>query len=318
MLAAVLAGLTVQAVPASADELICGHWVRGQILDKYNNMGRQNSPLRCPTSEELTTPNGRGKFTTFEGGAIYWTEARGAHPVWGVIRDKWGSLRWEEGQLGFPVGDELTNSDGQGKRQQFEGGTVYWHPTQSSGAHPIWGRIGELWGQYGWEGGQFGYPVTDEQRAPDEGGVRQYFNGGRTILTWSPGGSGLPCGSECVSYQASSSARWVKKTKVYRNVGNGNVSVEVTPTDAGFNDADTDYNDLWNQAWSAVPYVKGLTADQGGSLYDQLACHARYSYKKPGGHVGGDTWDLESWRSHRSWDYAMNPVAVVTHKCNWT
>ncbi|MFI9025290.1 hypothetical protein [Streptomyces sp. NPDC053560] len=50
----------------------------------------------------------------------------------------------EAGKLGFPLGDEPTNPDGQGKRQQFEGGTVPWHPTLSNGAHPVWGRIGEL------------------------------------------------------------------------------------------------------------------------------------------------------------------------------
>ncbi|MBX7553194.1 hypothetical protein K1Y78_35585 [Streptomyces sp. tea 10] len=46
--------------------------------------------------------------------------------MWGAIPDKWAALGWETGTLGFPVGDELSNPDGQGKRQQFEGGTVYW------------------------------------------------------------------------------------------------------------------------------------------------------------------------------------------------
>ncbi|WP_107486566.1 hypothetical protein [Streptomyces sp. MUSC 14] len=37
---------------------------------------------------------------------------------------KWRAIGWEAGKLGYPVDDELTNPDGQGKRQQFEGGTV--------------------------------------------------------------------------------------------------------------------------------------------------------------------------------------------------
>ncbi|MEU3992243.1 hypothetical protein AB0F24_28465 [Streptomyces platensis] len=73
------------------------------------------------TSDEVTTPNGKGKFNTFVGGAIYWTPETGAHPTWGAIRDKWSALGWEEGKLGFPVGDELTNPDGNGKRQRGRG-----------------------------------------------------------------------------------------------------------------------------------------------------------------------------------------------------
>ncbi|WP_412775133.1 hypothetical protein [Streptomyces platensis] len=69
------------------------------------------------TSDEVTTPNGKGKFNTFVGGAIYWTPETGAHPTWGAPRDKWGALGWEEGKLSFPVGDELTNPDGNRKRQ---------------------------------------------------------------------------------------------------------------------------------------------------------------------------------------------------------
>ncbi|GAA3081608.1 hypothetical protein GCM10020000_79420 [Streptomyces olivoverticillatus] len=166
-LTATLASLTVQVTPAAADETICGHQVGGAILSKYQEMDGQKSPLGCPTSDELTTPNGRGKYNTFDGGSIYWTAATGAHPVWGAIRDKWGSLGWENGKLGFPVSDELANPDGQGRRQQFEGGTVYWHPTLSNGAHPVWGKIGELWGAI--RLGERGVRIPDVRRGLGRG-----------------------------------------------------------------------------------------------------------------------------------------------------
>ncbi|WP_307662521.1 DUF2599 domain-containing protein [Streptomyces sp. V1I1] len=317
---AAVAALTVQTPPAAADD-ICGHQVGGDILKKYRDIGGENSPLGCPTSDELTTPNGRGKYNTFTGGSIYWTPEHGAHPVWGAIRDKWAGIGWEAGKLGFPVGDELTNTDGQGKRQQFEGGTVYWHPTLSHGAHPVWGRIGELWGEHGWEGGEFGYPTSDETPVDRINGVTQSFSGRQATLYWSAsmGPKQGVCEGECVGYQAHTNAEWISKTRVARGIDNGNVDVEIFPTDAGFEDADRDYDRLWDQAWSAVPYPKKLTDAQGSSMYKQLACHARYSYPLPGGgHNGGDTWQLESWRPDVSWDYAMNPIPVGLHGCNWT
>ncbi|WP_159046432.1 DUF2599 domain-containing protein [Streptomyces sp. MMG1121] len=318
--AVALTVLTVQAAPASAaEDPICGYQVGGDILAKYQSMGGQSGPLGCPTSDELATPNGRGRYNTFDGGSIYWTAATGAHPVWGAIRDKWAALGWETGTLGFPVSDELANPDGQGKRQQFEGGTVYW--SAPTGAHPVWGKIGELWGQYGWERGEFGYPTSDEYPDPDVKGVRQNFSARHISLFWSPGmgGTNGTCIGECVGYQGTTDVPWVKQTKVWKALRNGDIDVMVYPTAKGFDDADTNCNTLWDQAWAAVPYPKGLTDTQGSSMYKQLACHSRYAYEWPNGsHVTGDSWDLESWRPDVSWDYALNPLSVVFHQCNWT
>ncbi|QHA10202.1 hypothetical protein GQF42_44405 [Streptomyces broussonetiae] len=175
--------LGLQATPASADS-VCGKEVGGAILTKYNELGGEGGVLGCPTSGELTTPDGRGRYNTFDHGSIYWTATTGAHPVWGAIRDKWGAIGWEAGKLGYPVDDELTNPDGQGKRQQFEGGTVYWHPTRSNGAHPVWGRIGERWGQAQWEAGRYGYPISDEVQVPGAKGLSQMFEHGP--IAWSP------------------------------------------------------------------------------------------------------------------------------------
>lgn len=321
LVVAVLASLLLQAPPASADSYVCGHWVRGAILTKYTAMGGTSSPLGCPTTEELTTPNGRGKYTHFVGGSIYWTSTTGAHPVWGQIRTKWGAMGWESGALKFPTSDELTNPDGVGKRQTFEGGTMYWHPTRSNGAHAVWGKVGQEWGRQGWEAGWFGYPTSDEVNDAAEYGRKQTFSRAGTKITWSAGGSGdEPCGSECVSIQADCSGEaWVDYVKVYFNQANRNISVEVIPTPSGFADADDDTQELWESVWRCLPYpLSRLTDTEGESLYKQLACHAENSYGKPDGtHFGGETWDLESWRANVDWDYVRGPVDVWWHECNW-
>lgn len=192
--AVALAAVTTTAVvalpaAAQADGRYCNrsYTVRGAIQAKYDQMGGPNSPLGCPRSEEKTTPNGRGKFTTFDGGSIYWTATTNAHPVWGALGDKWGALGWEGGALGFPTSDELTNADGQGKRQIYEGGTIYWHPSRSNGAHAVWGKIGERWGFRGWDQGSYGYPTGDETKSDDAAGdpvYRQQFEHG--AISWKP------------------------------------------------------------------------------------------------------------------------------------
>ena len=59
-----------------------------------------------PVTDELGTPDGRGRFNHFEGGSIYWTPQTHAHEVHGAIRDKWASMGWERSRLGYPIGDE--------------------------------------------------------------------------------------------------------------------------------------------------------------------------------------------------------------------
>ncbi|MEU6114355.1 DUF2599 domain-containing protein [Streptomyces sp. NPDC047117] len=317
---AALAMLTVQAGPAAAaEETSCApHQVGGAILAKYVEMGGEGSPLGCPTSDELPTPNGRGRYNTFTGGSIYWTATTGAHPVWGAIRDKWGALGWEAGKLGFPLTDELTNPDGQGKRQQFEGGTVYWHPTLSNGAHPVWGRIGELWAEYGWEGGAFGYPTSDEGWDEAYKSVYQTFSSNNLTLFWSAGGGVEGCVNECVGYSGTTGTDWFKETRVEIPVGTGDVVVRAYPTEDGFLNARTDFVGAWEQAWSLAPYPNGVSNTEHRSLYEQFACHAVFADKDTPGHWNtGPSWDLESWRSDVSMDYATSPIYVLKHRCNW-
>ncbi|MER6843809.1 DUF2599 domain-containing protein [Streptomyces platensis] len=68
-----------------------------------------------------------------------------------------------------------------------------------------------------------------------------------------------------------------------------------------------------------MPYPDALLTDeQGSTLYKQLACHARYTYELPdGSHTSHESWDLEAWRRDVSWSFAMNPLMVPFHQCNW-
>lgn len=146
--------------------------VCGRILDKYRQFGGPDGPLGNPTSDELTNPDGVGKRTSFaNNSSIYWSPSTDAHQIGGEIGARWANLGYERGPLGYPTTDELTNPDGVGKRNWFEGGAIYWHP--SSGAWNVWGQILNSWAKAGYEAGRYGYPMGAEEEI--YGGFRQKF-----------------------------------------------------------------------------------------------------------------------------------------------
>lgn len=134
--------------------------VCGAIRDKYNSLGGPNSFLLFPKSNELVNPDGFGRRSEFLGGNIYWSPATGAHFVAHDFLTKWGNHGYEGGWMKYPMSDEIVNPDNVGRRQQFQGGMIYWSPI--SGAHSINGRILDRWGQLGFESGVLGYPTSDE------------------------------------------------------------------------------------------------------------------------------------------------------------
>lgn len=158
--------------------------VQGAILAKWESCGGSGGFLGEPTTDELITPGGRGRYNHFEGGSIYWTPEYGAFEIHGLIRGKWAELSWEQGLLGFPLTDELTTPDGRGRYNHFEGGSIYWTPEW--GAFEVHGLIRQKWADLGWEQGFPGFPVTDELSMPDgSGGRYNVFEHG--VVTWFPG-----------------------------------------------------------------------------------------------------------------------------------
>ncbi|HEU0102638.1 MAG TPA: hypothetical protein VFR07_09995 [Mycobacteriales bacterium] len=154
--------------------------VKGAILARYESLGGARGFLGRALTDELSTPNGVGRYNVFEGGSIYWSPGSGAHEVHGLIREKWGALGWENSLLRFPTSNEIALRGGALNR--FQGGFVYWSP--GTGAHEVHGDILAKYAEFRWETGRLGYPVTDELRTPDRTGAFSLFQGG--AVYWSP------------------------------------------------------------------------------------------------------------------------------------
>jgi hypothetical protein len=102
-------------------------WVHGAILAEYAALGAEGGFLGYPVTDERPTPDGAGRYNHFQNGSIYWSYASGAHEVHGAIRDKWASLGWEQGWLGFPMEGERPFTEG-GRISRFQNGAIYWWP----------------------------------------------------------------------------------------------------------------------------------------------------------------------------------------------
>lgn len=150
--------------------------IGGKIREKWELLNWEHGFLQYPTTRE-SQANG-GRFNHFEGGSIYWSGSTGAQQVGGLIRDKWASMGWENGKLGFPTTDEFNAGGGSGRGNHFQGGSVYYSP--QGGTHPVWGAIRDQWMASGWENGQYGYPTSDEYDYL--GGKAQDFQNGK--ITW--------------------------------------------------------------------------------------------------------------------------------------
>lgn len=104
--------------------------VTGAIAQTYF-AGRTARTLGFPLTDELSTPDDRGRYNHFEGGSVYWTAATGAHVVRGAVREAWAGQGWEAGALGFPTSGERTTDDG-ALRTDFEGGSITWTAEQGA------------------------------------------------------------------------------------------------------------------------------------------------------------------------------------------
>lgn len=158
--------------------------VCGVIRDKYNALGGPNSFLLFPKTNELTNPDGIGKRTEFQNGPIYWSPQGGAHPVVNHFLAAWARHGYENSYLGYPTTDEIVNPDGVGRRQHFEGSTIYWSPADLLKAYSVGGAIADRWIALGAEGGILGYPVSDEEELPDGVGRMNRFENG--VIYWHP------------------------------------------------------------------------------------------------------------------------------------
>lgn len=156
------------------------HVSKGGIRTLWASIRYENGDLGYPTTDEVTGLKNGGVYQSYQGGTIYWSSASGAHISVGAIRNAWASTGYENGPLGYPTSNEITDSRG-GVYQSYQGGTIIYAP--GFGAFISWGAIRGEWGVTGYEKGVLGYPTSNEVTGLKNGGVYQNYEGGAIIYS---------------------------------------------------------------------------------------------------------------------------------------
>jgi hypothetical protein len=98
--------------------------VLGYIRGKYLAKSAQAGVLGYPTTDELSTAFGTGRYNLFQKGRILWKNGAGqAFETHGNIDAQYIKLHQEWGQLGFPTSDEYIT--GNQRVNAFELGRIY-------------------------------------------------------------------------------------------------------------------------------------------------------------------------------------------------
>lgn len=154
----------------------------GATRGKWAEYGFENGSLGYPVSDEVGGLKDGGVYQNYEGGAIIWSPASGAHISVGAIRNRWAATGFENGFLGYPVSDEIGGLKNGGIYQAYQGGAIFYSPT--TGAFAVAGAINAKWREQGAENGALGFPVTGANGGIRGGGAWQGFEGG--AIMWSP------------------------------------------------------------------------------------------------------------------------------------
>ncbi|MGV9947831.1 LGFP repeat-containing protein [Rhodococcus aetherivorans] len=132
--------------------------IGGTIRDKYHALGAETGPLGYPSSDEIAVNKYNGRYNNFLNGTITWSGQTGARVLYGAVRDRWAEVGREDGELGYPLGDEQSAPDGIGHFAEFESGSaIYWTPV--TGAWRIPKEIRSIYSVKNFESGVLGYPV---------------------------------------------------------------------------------------------------------------------------------------------------------------
>ncbi|MDQ0662843.1 uncharacterized protein with LGFP repeats [Arthrobacter ulcerisalmonis] len=158
------------------------HVSTGAIRGLWAATGFENGGLGYPTTDEVGGLRDGGVYQNYQGGAIIWSPATGAHISVGAIRGLWAATGFENGRLGYPTTDEVGGLKNGGVYQNYQGGAIIWSP--ATGAHISVGAIRSIWASTGFESGRLGYPTSDEYATGNDGGVAQNYQGG--VIHWSP------------------------------------------------------------------------------------------------------------------------------------
>lgn len=142
------------------------YWAQGGYYD-----------IGAPQTDAVAVP-GNAVMVDFDNAQIYSGPTTGTHSVRTAVEDEYLAKGGPTGFLGLPTSDVrvLGSPVLLGVSQSFQGGTVYFQFSGTTGAHEVHGGIRSRYNAEGGTSGRLGFPVSDELWAPY--GRKQRFEHG--------------------------------------------------------------------------------------------------------------------------------------------
>jgi uncharacterized protein with LGFP repeats len=141
---------------------------------RYAALHSQASELGASIGAEKRGP--RGSFQRYEHGRMYHFERTGTRFLLGTLAQKYVQLGESESPLGLPTSDTEPNSNGAGRHNLFQHGSI--HAADRSGTHALWGPVFTTWTGVGMTAGALGLPITDIRINADDQGQHADFEHG--------------------------------------------------------------------------------------------------------------------------------------------
>ena len=154
------------------------------VAAEHDRTGGAAGPLGAPVGEMSCGRRGGGCAQFYEGGAVAWSPATGAHAMSAPVTAAWRTYG-ETGGTGYPVGDAVCGLVGGGCRQQFQAGWLYWSATTAP--FQVTAPVLAAWAAQGAEAGSLGYPVTGLACGLVRTGCVQHFTWGSVYWSASTG-----------------------------------------------------------------------------------------------------------------------------------
>ncbi|MDI2131173.1 LGFP repeat-containing protein [Yinghuangia seranimata] len=154
--------------------------VMGGVRDVWAATGWAGGTLGDPQTDELSLPDGVGRYQMFEYGAVFWNPRTGAHWINHGTRGAWEHNGGGTGFLGYPIANQQATADGRGSYTVFERGTIYGLPQR--GYFEVHGGIRATYEGLGGPGGRLGFPVDNEGGNNLDGNRMSIFEHG--VIMW--------------------------------------------------------------------------------------------------------------------------------------
>lgn len=143
------------------------------VRDLWGARGWERGRLNEPASQRFCGLRDGGCGQHFWLGSVYTSRAGTFAVLSGVIRDRWAAQGWENGPLGYPIGEEFVGLSTRG--QAFEGGSLY----SGDGTFYVVPRaFMSLYAAQGWERGPLSVPASEMFCGLRDGGCGQHFRNG--------------------------------------------------------------------------------------------------------------------------------------------